>query len=125
MLTVLQNIVLNCGTQIVMVRVNEADRFRDKNFRRKIMKNTITAITLAMVLTLSSTFAFAGILVGDAPTTTGTCTETKKDGILVSDAPGIIVLGNAAGIIVLGAQAVAGIIVLNPTPCPNGILVGD
>ena len=86
------------------------------------MKNTITAITLAMVLTLSSTFAFAGILVGDAPTPAPTCTETKKDGILISD--GIIVLGNVAGIIVLGAQAVAGIIVIGaPTPCTDGIIV--
>ena len=93
-----------------------------KNFRRKKMKNTITAITLAMVLTLSSTFAFAGILVGDAPTPAPTCTETKKDGILISD--GIIVLGNVAGIIVLGAQAVAGIIVIGaPTPCTDGIIV--
>ena len=91
------------------------------------MKNTITAITLAMVLTLSSTFAFAGILVGDAPTPAPTCTETKKDGILVSDAPGIIVIGNAAGIIVIGAaQAIAGIIVIGaPTPCTNGILISD
>ena len=109
-----------------MVMVNEADGFRKKKtFRRKIMKNTITAITLAIVLTLSSTFAFAGILVGDAPTPAPTCTETKKDGIIVSD--GIIVFGSTAGIIVFGASKVietAGIIVFGSQgTCKDGIIV--
>lgn len=83
------------------------------------MKNTITAITLAIVLTLSSTFAFAGILVGDAPTPAPTCTETTKDGILISDAPGVIIFG-ATGVIIFGV-----IIFGAPTPCTNGILISD
>lgn len=48
------------------------------------MKKTITAITLAMLLSLGTTFANAeGILVADRTTTTCTTTDTLKDGIII------------------------------------------
>jgi len=47
------------------------------------MKKTITAITLAMILSLGTTFANAeGILVADRSVETCTSTDTVKDGII-------------------------------------------
>ena len=62
------------------------------------MKKTLTAITLAIVLMFGATFANAGIIVGDKPST-DTCNSTK----------GIIILRD--GIIILAATAITGIIV--------------
>ncbi|MBK7393060.1 MAG: hypothetical protein IPI64_07105 [Chloracidobacterium sp.] len=87
------------------------------------MKKTFTTLTLALVLTLGSTFTFAsgGIIVSDATgIIVGDKNETKcdngKDGIIVGDIVGIIV-GDIVGIIV-GDKA---------TPCSekDGIIVGD
>ena len=48
------------------------------------MKKTITAITLAMLLSLGTTFANAeGILVADRSAGTCTSTDTAKDGIII------------------------------------------
>jgi hypothetical protein len=47
------------------------------------MKKTITAITLAMLLSLGTTFANAeGILVADRSAATCTSTDSVKDGII-------------------------------------------
>ncbi len=80
------------------------------------MKKTITAITLAMLLSLGTTFANAeGILVADRSAATCTSTDSVKDGI--------IILGRSilefAGILVADLSA----------PCSDGskdgILVAD
>lgn len=80
------------------------------------MKKTITAITLAMLLSLGTTFANAeGILVADRSANQCTSSDSLKDGI--------IVLGRSilefAGILVADAAA----------PCSDsskdGILVAD
>ena len=67
------------------------------------MKKTLTAITLAAVLTLGTTFANAGIIItnvseGPAPTT---CADNGKGfyGIIIMNIVGIII-GNRAGIII-------------------------
>lgn len=71
------------------------------------MKKTLAALTLAMVMMVSSTFANGGIIVfgltagGEKDKNPCTQTETPKDlgGIIVSDFGGIIVFG-LTGIIV-------------------------
>jgi hypothetical protein len=77
------------------------------------MKKTLTTITLAVVLTLGSTFAFGeGIIVAGK---SQTCTTTREEGIIVAGKAfvgilfGIIVAGNPSaqcveneGIIVAG-----------------------
>ena len=71
------------------------------------MKKTITTITLAMVLTLGTTFANAGIIVagkGSVPPKTEPCsqpTDKSLGGIIVAGFTGIIVAG-FTGIIVAG-----------------------
>ena len=93
---------------------------------RRTMKKTITAITLAMLLSLGSNFAKAeGILVADR--SAGTCTNsntTDKDGIIVFGRDGIIVFGIAAAI-----SAVSDVISGDAAqPCSasrDGILVSD
>ena len=101
---------------------------------RRTMKKTITAITLAMLLSLGSNFAKAeGILVADR--SAGTCTNsntTDKDGIIVFGRDGIIVFGRD-GIIVFGIaaaiSAVSDVISGDAAqPCSasrDGILVSD
>jgi hypothetical protein len=59
------------------------------------MKKTLTAITLATTLAFGATFANAGILVSDGPSTT-TC---EKDGIII-EGFGIIIEGLGLGIII-------------------------
>ncbi|MEJ7624365.1 MAG: hypothetical protein WKF34_10275 [Pyrinomonadaceae bacterium] len=88
------------------------------------MKNTIKAITFALVLTFTATFASAngGIIVSDRAA--NGCVE-KKDGI--------IVVGRAEGIIVVGIARLIdalGIIVSDKAqgPCvekKDGIIVSD
>ena len=93
------------------------------------MKNTITALTLAIVLLFGTTFATAGIIVSDRSEKPNTCTSDDKNGIIVLEAQGaIIVFGALGGIIVFGAQG--GIIVFGKEkvkPCTekNGIIVSD
>lgn len=97
------------------------------------MKKTITAITLAMLLGLGTTFANAeGILVADRSAGTCTSTDTTKDGIIVFGRDGIIVFGRD-GIIVFGIaaamSAVSDVISGDAAqPCSasrDGILVAD
>ena len=71
------------------------------------MKKTLTAITLAAVLTLGTTFANAGIIItnvseGPAPTT---CADNGKGfyGIIITNIVGIIIT-NIAGILVSDAK---------------------
>lgn len=96
------------------------------------MKKTITAITLAMVMMVSSSFANGGIIVAGFGSSTDSkeknpCVETVKvdNGIIVAGlADGIIVAGFAGtGIIVAG---LTGIIVAGATDTPPvncGIIV--
>lgn len=92
------------------------------------MKKTLTAITLATIVGLSSSFALAGdgiIVAGRNAPTTNTCTS-NKDGIIVAGREGIIVAG-LVGIIVAGFT---GIYVDGTAPAPceaarEGILVSD
>lgn len=81
------------------------------------MKKTLTTITLALVLTLGTTFANAGIIVSDKSATP--CNGTVKTGLLVSDKSFI-------GTIL---DAIYGIIVSDgPAPCSDtkdGIIVSD
>lgn len=63
------------------------------------MKNTITTITLAIVMTFGATFANGGIMVSDR-NGTPSC-DSQKDGIIVAGREGIIVAGRD-GIIVAG-----------------------
>jgi len=70
------------------------------------MKKTITTFVLAAILTLSSSFAFAGDGIIVAGFANDPCTETQnvKDGIIVAgltEKDGIIVAG-ITGIIVAG-----------------------
>lgn len=78
------------------------------------MKKTITTITLALVMTFGATFANAGIIIGDATTTTTTCTGTK-DGIIIGD-----LLQELWGIIIGDRSS---------EPCTtatkDGIIIGD
>jgi len=87
------------------------------------MKNTITTITLAIVMTFSTTLANAGIMVSDkaAP---APCADSTKDGILVGGRSllmdGIrLAIAFKTGILVGGRT--------NPETCTqskDGILVG-
>jgi len=65
------------------------------------MKKTLTTITLAVVLTLGTTFAFGadGIIVAGSPQAEPTCTSTTE-GIIVA---GKAIIGNLFGIIVAGS----------------------
>lgn len=79
------------------------------------MKKTLAAITLAIVMTMTATFANAGIIVGDR--SPAECTTSAKDGIIILGRDGIIILG-----IVIWGEA--------PTTCDTtsekvGIIVGD
>lgn len=96
------------------------------------MKKTITAITLAMVLMVSTSFANGGIIVAGFAGDTNSkeknpCVETVKvdNGIIVAGlADGIIVAGFAGtGIIVAGLTGiiVAGAVDTPPVNC--GIIV--
>ncbi|MEP6787857.1 MAG: hypothetical protein ABJB40_05455, partial [Acidobacteriota bacterium] len=84
---------------------NREGRTETSGFQKKLtysgeteMKKTLTVITLAIVLMFGATFANAGIIVGDRPST-DTCNSSK----------GIIIL--RSGIIILAATAITGIIV--------------
>jgi len=64
---------------------------------KKKMKKTFTAFTLALVTVFGASFAQAGILISDAPSRDGIivgdnrCEQPQSTGIIISDAPGIIV----------------------------------
>lgn len=84
------------------------------------MKKTITAITLALVLTFGATFANAGILVSNGPAATD-C-KAEQDGGIVKDIKDVI--KEILGILVSNRPVAA------ETPCTqevdkNGILVSD
>lgn len=81
------------------------------------MKKTLTAITLAAVMTLGTTFANAGIIVAGKSGAPASCGSSQKDGIIVAGKDGIIVAGKD-GIIVAG---LVGIIVAGFT----GIIISD
>lgn len=69
----------------------------------KMIKNTLTALTMIAVLAFGTTFANAGIIVAGA--TDEPCTESSDNGgkgIIVAGLTGIIVAG-FTGIIVAGA----------------------
>ena len=92
------------------------------------MKKTFTTLALALVITFGTTFANAGIIVGDA-VETPKCSTTEKGsiGIIVGDLVGIIV-GDLTGIIVGDLKSTpcsekGGIIVSDSTS--TGIIVGD
>jgi hypothetical protein len=89
-----------------------------KTLGEKKMKKTLTAITLAIVLTFGTTFANAGIIVGDK--TDPVCSSNEKEGIIIFK----------EGIIIFVANAITGIIIGDksaPVPCKQseGIIVGD
>lgn len=91
------------------------------------MKKTITTILLATILTFSTTFANAGILVADARGTDNTnnpCSEkiTKNDGIIVAGFDGIIVAG-FTGIIVAGFTGIIVAGMKDEVPVNCGIIV--
>ncbi|MFN2501728.1 MAG: hypothetical protein ABR530_06930 [Pyrinomonadaceae bacterium] len=87
------------------------------------MKKTLTAITLALMLTASSTFAHGGIRVSDKRVQT--CQSAETDGIIVFGKNGIIVFGAAiqaiTGIIVFGAKESS--TCTESTVTKNGIIV--
>jgi hypothetical protein len=97
------------------------------------MKKTFATVALAVVTVFGSTFANAGIIVSDAPAPGGIIVGDGKDGgspckegIIVSDAPGIIVsdiFDTITGIIVGDQKCTEkdGIIVSDAP----GIIVGD
>ena len=58
------------------------------------MKRAITTITLAVTMAFGATFANAGILISDAPSTT-----CEKDGIII-EGIGIIIQSLGFGIII-------------------------
>ena len=108
--------VIDRGTRVVNRRADRAPRYRKlKNFlEKKTMKKTIATFTLALVTVFGATFAQAGIIVTDAPSTGGCTdrtgiivTDAPAPGIIVTDLPGIIVT-DLPGIIVTD---LAGIIV--------------
>jgi hypothetical protein len=72
------------------------------------MKKTLTTITLAVVLALSTTFAYAndGIIVAGSPQTPpATCGSTSVDGIIVA---GRAIVQVTFGIIVAGSPETQG-----------------
>ncbi|MGH9945665.1 MAG: hypothetical protein ACRD6X_00520 [Pyrinomonadaceae bacterium] len=95
----------------------------------KNLKNTFAAFTMITVLALGTTFANAGILIGDfggrgetkdskKDVPTACKEETKSDlmGILISDLTGLIL--NLTGILISDAKGDGGVV-----NC--GILIGD
>lgn len=102
------------------------------------MKNTIKAITLAMVLTFGATFANAGLLVSDRSISTGTtCSDTTREGVIVAGRDGLLVSDRNAAIftgIKSLLQSLTGVIVAGrdtrTEPCntngrKGGLLVSD
>ena len=75
----------------------------------KNLKNMFAWITLAVVLTVGTVGANAGIIISGAPQ----CTNST--GILVTD---------IAGIIIVNAPQLAGIMIAD-APCRNGIMIAD
>ena len=75
----------------------------------KNLKNMFAWITLAVVLTVGTVGANAGIMISDAPQ----CTDTK--GNLVQ---------SVLGIIVIVAPSLNGIMI-SDAPCRNGIMISD
>ena len=53
------------------------------------MKKTLTAITLALLLTVGASFAHAGIIITDSPVNNNNC-EAEKDGGIVKDMKEVI-----------------------------------
>ena len=75
----------------------------------KNLKNMFAWITLAVVLTLGTIGANAGVMISDAPQ----CTDTK--GNLVQ---------SILGIIVITAPSIAGVMI-SDAPCRNGVMISD
>ena len=92
------------------------------------MKNTIATLTLAIVMTLGTSFAFAGdgiIVAGKG----GNPCSSSKDGIIVAGRDGIIVAGRD-GILVSDLVGIFTTIFTDNTPVEctagrDGILVSD
>jgi len=78
------------------------------------MKKTFAAFTLTLVTVLGASFAHAGIIISDAPATgdgiivgDNRCEQPQSTGIIISDAPGIIVgdFAEVIGGIIVGDYA--------------------
>jgi len=136
----MRNYVARRGTVIEIESAEETTsgfQTKLKNFRRKKMKNTITAATLAIVLTFGATLANAeGIIIGSrsegiiigSRAENAKCTPKETYGILVSDRPILSGVLTALAGIIIGSRSTGetckernGILVSDR----NGILVSD
>ena len=78
----------------------------------KNLKNMFAWITMALVLTVGTIGANAGIIVGDR-TTPAPCSENTSDGgIMISDFAGIIIT-DFTGVMIADAT------------CQNGVMIAD
>jgi hypothetical protein len=86
------------------------------------MKKTLATLTFVMIMTLSSTFAHAGLLLSDRPATDGgiaPCNAKASTGIIIESAIfGIII--ERAGIIIESP----GIIIEKASPCSTNTKKG-
>jgi len=83
------------------------------------MKRTLTTLTLAAIMMFASTFAHAGILIGDRAAPSCSKDEAGSDTSLVKTVLAMIdgiLIGDRTGILIGDNQQ---------EPCTDGILIGD
>lgn len=74
------------------------------------------------VLAFGTTFANAGILISDAPTSENNTCAAEKDGVVIENILGVVI-ENILGILISDRK---GVVIENaPTTCTNGILISD
>ena len=86
----------------------------------KNLKNMFAWITLALLLTVGTIGANAGIIVGDR-TTPAPCTERSSDGgVMISDFVGVMI-ADFTGIMI---SDFTGVMIADAT-CQNGVMIAD
>ena len=86
----------------------------------KNLKNMFAWITMALVLTVGTIGANAGIIVGDASAPTPCSENTSDGGVMIADFAGIIIT-DFTGIIITDFT---GVMIADAT-CQNGVMIAD
>ena len=86
----------------------------------KNLKNMFAWITLALVLTVGTIGANAGIIVGDRATPAPCSENTSDGGIIIADFAGIIIT-DFTGIMIADFT---GVMIADST-CQNGVMIAD